>query len=531
MRGPLPFPGARRTARPVLVLLVALVALVSTQAAYAPPAEARPGLGTVRDYRVTLTEAEVLTVDVLGVDDPAAGRTWVRSSVCLFDGGCARRVTRDGLTAAVNADGTITTYRTAADGGSTPGVPSSRVALGYTVTDSGGGRYGAQLLITAEPTTGVRPGEPDPALRARLRVTPWKRYVYFDHAGQRVALTSAVHNTGNLPLTGLTLTNASPNVPAATCSPVAVGGTLPAGASTTCTVALVVTQDLVDGNVQRTNTLTATGRAVRAGVTYAAVAGGISTASPIQRPGLALTASASPATVASPAQPVAYTVVARNRGLVTLRNLLVRAPFPGLAALVCAPVPQGGRLAPGESTTCRATRTLPSDRLGVATLSDTVRASAQTYLQTVNATSRVDLAVTVPRPTPPGPGTGPGPVARDDVVSTTVGHPLVVAVLANDAAGGASSPLVGSSVRLRLEPETRNGAVLHGDAKTIVIPALANRTAEPLVGGVAFLVSGRGEIIVVPLSDAPSVPFTIGYQVADADGRTTRATLTVGIGG
>jgi hypothetical protein len=112
-------------------------------------------------------------------------------------------------------------------------------------------------------------------------------------------------------------------------------------------------------------------------------------------------------------------------------------------------------------------------------------------------------------------------------VSTSFGHPVVVAVLANDAAGAAAVPLVRSSVRLRLGGDLHGRPQLYGDAKTLIVPALFNRTADPLVGGVTFLVSGRGEITVVPIADAPTDPVTIGYQVADANGRTARSTLTV----
>ncbi|GAB2567318.1 hypothetical protein GCM10009593_00130 [Microlunatus antarcticus] len=501
----------------------ALAVVLAVQVASAPPAQARYPYGTPRDTRVTMRADEVLTVDVLGVDDPAVGATWVRSSVCLGGSGdsCIRQLSVGGLGLLVNDDGTVTAHATAGapvDGGTT--------VVDYAVSDTLGGRYGARLRVTVQPGP-TRAADPDPAVRARLRVTAWKRFVYFDHAGQVVRLTSTVANTGDVALEGLTVTSGSPSIPARTCSPVPVGGTLAARASTTCTALVTVTQDLVDLNVVRVDTSTVTGRAVRNGVTYRASAASIASASPVQEPRLALTASVDPATVTTATQLVAYTFVARNNGKVTLRNLLVRAPFHGLSALVCAPVPLGGTLPPGDSTTCRATRRVPPDLLGRATLTDTAKGSGQTYFRTRNAASAVSLALTTRPAPPPEPVAAPAPVARADTVSTTVGHPVVVDVLGNDAAGSPAVPLVGTSVRLRLMGDLHADPQLYGDAKTLIVRPVFNRAVDPLVGGAAFLVSGRGEITVVPLSTVPTDPLTIGYQVADANGRTTRSTLTV----
>ena len=88
--------------------------------------------------------------------------------------------------------------------------------------------------------------------------------------------------------------------------------------------------------------------------------------------------------------------------------------------------------------------------------------------------------------------------------------------------GGVAVGLIGiAAVALLLL--NRPQAQVAEPAESVVTPP----AAEPLVAGAAFLVSGRGEVTVVPLTDAPSDPITVGYQVADADGRTSRSTLTV----
>lgn len=115
------------------------------------------------------------------------------------------------------------------------------------------------------------------------------------------------------------------------------------------------------------------------------------------------------------------------------------------------------------------------------------------------------------------------PVARADTVTSTAGKPVVARVLGNDAAGSSATPLVPSSVRLRLTGGLPAGSVLYGDAKTLVVPPGRAGT-----GGAEFLVSGRGEITVVPTGSGPPPPLTVGYQVADANGTTARSTLAVG---
>ena len=119
------------------------------------------------------------------------------------------------------------------------------------------------------------------------------------------------------------------------------------------------------------------------------------------------------------------------------------------------------------------------------------------------------------------------PVARADTVTTHVGQPVVVAVLGNDAAGSSATPLVGSSVRLRLTPDLPKGSTLYGDTKTLVVPEGQPGPLTPAPGGGVFLVSGRGEITFVPIGAEPAPPLTVGYQVADANGTTARSTLTV----
>ncbi len=121
------------------------------------------------------------------------------------------------------------------------------------------------------------------------------------------------------------------------------------------------------------------------------------------------------------------------------------------------------------------------------------------------------------------------PAARADTATTTAGQPVVVPVLSNDTAGSGATPLVGSSVRLRLNSELPSGSVLYGDAKTLVVPPGKSGSSTSGRGGGTFLVSGRGEITFIPTGPQPSSDLTVGYQVADANGTTTRSTLAVSV--
>ncbi|GAA3575666.1 hypothetical protein GCM10022197_35930 [Microlunatus spumicola] len=151
--------------------------------------------------------------------------------------------------------------------------------------------------------------------------------------------------------------------------------------------------------------------------------------------GLSLSASAGPTTVSRVGQAVAYAVVVTNRGTSSLTNLLVSDPTSGLSALVCSPVAQGGTLAGGASTTCRATRTTTAADLAGASLTDTVRASAKAAGGAVNAATSVSVAT----------GALP-PKATDDTVGAVDGGPdVLLAGASNDQPGEAGGPAVDPS--------------------------------------------------------------------------------------
>lgn len=80
-------------------------------------------------------------------------------------------------------------------------------------------------------------------------------------------------------------------------------------------------------------------------------------------PAVAVSATTDPATVVRSGQTLRSTVTAVNTGGQPLDDLVVTATGPGLPALSCAPVRQGGTLTAGASTTCTASRTSTQDDL------------------------------------------------------------------------------------------------------------------------------------------------------------------------
>ena len=344
---------------------------------------------------------------------------------------------------------------------------------------------------------------------------------HFSHVGDVLTWKAKIANVGPSVLDDLRLSESTTRLSARTCSPVPLGGSLARGQSTVCTATSVAEQrdfDAVPGG--QSDSVTATATTVQDGntLTVSSTAGTYAAAD--LAIGLGLSVSSTPASVSTVGQRVDYTVVARNRGNVSLVGLVVRSSSPGVSALVCSPVPLGGALGDSRTTTCRASRTVTAADLTTPALTATFKASAAPNLDRHVSALNATTTSSVPVPNPSGTVTPPAPagtpVARPDTASTAVGQPVVVSVLANDSAAASSVPLVGSSVRLRTTPDLPAGSVLYGDAKTLKV-----------AGRGVFLVSGTGQITFVPLGGATGAVPTVGYQVADAAGQTARSTLQV----
>lgn len=218
--------------------------------------------------------------------------------------------------------------------------------------------------------------------------------------------------------------------------------------------------------------------------------------------GLSLTATAGPTAVSRVGQQIAYAVVVRNRGAEDLADLLVSDPAAGLSALVCVPVAQGGTLAGGASTTCRATRTTTAADLAGASLVDTVRAGAKTSGRAgVSAAVTVTVAVQAS-----------APKATDDTATVVAGGPMtLLAGATNDAPAQSGGPA--------LDPSR---TVLVGGTPDPAYGEKAVTTAEG-----RWWVQADGSVRFQVGSGPGGTTAQVGYRVYDLAGRSAVGQLRV----
>ena len=165
-------------------------------------------------------------------------------------------------------------------------------------------------------------------------------------AGATVNYEFLVLNTGNVPLTNVTVTDPLPGL-----SPVVCPGTvLNAGASMTCTASYQVTAaDVVAGTINNTATVQGTppsGPPVSAQDS--------ASVPPLQSPAIALAKSASGPNPLTVGTPVTYRFLVTNTGDVPLTNVAVSDPLPGLSPVICP----DAELDAGATMTCSATYTI-----------------------------------------------------------------------------------------------------------------------------------------------------------------------------
>lgn len=172
----------------------------------------------------------------------------------------------------------------------------------------------------------------------------------FAALGDVITYTFAVENTGDVTLRDVVVSDPKPGLSAVAYTWPGVAGVLAPGESVTATATYTVTQDDLDAG-EVTNTATATGVAPDDGemrdddehvVT--------STATPS-----ILFDKSSAGTISSVGDEVTYTFVVTNDGPLTLTEVAIDDPLPGLTAIAYAWPGAAGVLAPGESVTATAT--------------------------------------------------------------------------------------------------------------------------------------------------------------------------------
>ncbi len=179
-------------------------------------------------------------------------------------------------------------------------------------------------------------------------------------------------NTGDRSLVDATITDPLVGVAPLACTPTA-GATLAPAATIRCQANYTVTQADVDAG-----TLTTT-------ATFAATAGSLppvtrvatATITADQRDDLEFTKSAVPTTGVVTGSVIAYALTAKNAGTVTLHNVDISDPMPGLTPLACS-APMPATLAPDATVTCDTSYTVTQADVDAGAIENTATARALT---------------------------------------------------------------------------------------------------------------------------------------------------------
>jgi uncharacterized repeat protein (TIGR01451 family) len=192
--------------------------------------------------------------------------------------------------------------------------------------------------------------------------------------GEIITYTLEVTNSGNTTLSNVDVSDPLPDLAAIDCgteaNPIA---DLAPGETVICTTTLTTTQAHVDAG-QIVNTATATGSSPdnvndvtdsdSANVNSVALAA------------INITKTPSLASFAAVGEVITYTLVVTNNGGVTLSNVLVADPLPGLSAIDCGaesnPIAD---LGPGEAATCTASLTVTQAHIDAGQIDNTARAA------------------------------------------------------------------------------------------------------------------------------------------------------------
>ena len=228
-------------------------------------------------------------------------------------------------------------------------------------------------LLTSNTALATVTAIQSPALSVGKTATPSN----FSVVGQTINYAFFVMNTGNVTLTGITVADTQAT-PAGTLDapPVCPATTLAPGAGTTCTATYKVTQDDLDsGSISDTATASGvppSGAPVTSAPASASVAATLTGT-------LALTKSASPATVGSVGDTVTYSFHVTNNSNVTVTGVSVAdTQTPPAGSLTGNPACDATVLAPGATTTCTATSSVTQADIDNGSIDDTATASAQT---------------------------------------------------------------------------------------------------------------------------------------------------------
>jgi len=274
-----------------------------------------------------------------------------------------------------------------------------------TLDDVNAGSVSNTATATGTPPSGEPPVSPPSTVEIPVIPAPGITVVKsadrtsFDTAGQVIAYSFLVTNSGNVTLTGVEI-DETVFTGAGTPSPIACPGTtLLPGEAMTCTASYTVsTADLDAGGVS--NTATATGTPPSGEPPVSPPSTVDVPASPLPSLTVVKTAEPSDAEDFAVGQVVTYSFVVTNTGNVTLTGVTVdEAAFTGSGTMSAVDCPTT-TLAPAATMTCTAAYTLTQDDVDAGSVINTATATGTppSGLPPVSPPSTVEIPV----PTEPG---------------------------------------------------------------------------------------------------------------------------------
>jgi uncharacterized repeat protein (TIGR01451 family) len=297
-------------------------------------------VGTVITYTYGVTNTGSLPLTNVTVSDPHAGLSAI---VCAPAQGSTLAAA-----ATMSCSATYTVTQADVDAGSilNTGTVSAKDPSNTTVTKTAGATVAtaqaASLSLTksALPSSGVV-------------------------AGDVVTYSFQGRNTGTVTLHAVTVTDPMPGLSAIGCAP-STPATLAPNATIDCTATYTVTQADVDAG-SFSNTATIAG--LDPSNNPVSGSGG-TTVNTLRVGALTLTKDAAPSTGVVAGDVVAYSLHGRNTGTVTLHNVTVTDPMPGLSAIGCAPSTPA-TLAPNATIDCTATYTVTQADVDAGSIGNT----------------------------------------------------------------------------------------------------------------------------------------------------------------
>ncbi|MEV8252835.1 AraC family transcriptional regulator [Rhodoglobus sp. NPDC076762] len=293
-------------------------------------------------------------------------------------------------------------------------------------------------------------------------------------AGDVVTWSLSLTNSGNVTLTSVSVTDSLPGISAVTYGTwPSTAGTLAPGQSVSATATYVLTQADIDAGAV-SNTANGAGTPPRGSPATATAPATLPLAS-----NSTITLNKTAAIVAPATAPgdgsgivgdtIRYTFTAQNTGNVTLTNVIIADPRPGLSALTYGTWPSGtvGRLAPGQTVTATADYVIRQTDLNAGVVNNTASVSGKP--PTGPNTTASSAAVATPTATRvPGilttkTSSVAGAGAVGDVITYTItvrntGNTTLASVSASDPLSGLSTLVYGAwpgGVTGTLQPNTQ----------------------------------------------------------------------------